>query len=160
MTASERPDKAADRTDRKIDMARDDDEQHSKRHDDDIAVLQNEIGEVQRLHENAAGHDLEEDHDCNERKQHPGFTQIVLEIAPHAALLAALDYILAHYPFPLFRMMARMMFSCVASSPATSPTKAPSCMTTMRSQMPISSGISEEMTTTPLPLSASELMIV
>ena len=145
-------------------MPGDDDKQHTKRHDDDIAVLQNQIGEVQRLHQHTASHDLEEDHDRDQRDQHAGFTQIVLEITPHAARRSfrstASDDILAHGRFPLFRMMARMMFSCVASSPATSPTKAPSCMTTMRSQMPISSGISEEMTTTPLPLSASELMIV
>ncbi len=142
----------------------DDDEKHPQCHDDDIAVLQHQIGEVQRLHQHAARHDLEKYHDRDQREQHAGFTQIVLEITPHAACRnfrsTASDDILAHCRFPLFRMMARMMFSCVASSPATSPTKAPSCMTTMRSQMPISSGISEEMTTTPLPLSASELMIV
>ncbi len=138
------------------------DQQHSERHNDDIAVLQYEIGEVQRLHQHAAGHDLEKDHDRDERKQHSRFAQIVFEITPHTAwrFLAALDDIVAHCCFPLFRMMARMMFSCVAPSPATSPTKAPSCITTMRSHIPMSSGISEEMTTTPLPLSASELMIV
>src|SRR5690349_7452731 len=50
-------------------------------------------------------------------------------------------------------MMARMIFSCVASRPLNSPTKAPSFMTQMRSQMPSSSDISEEITTTPRPAS-------
>jgi hypothetical protein len=56
-------------------------------------------------------------------------------------------------------MMARMILSWVASAAANSPTKAPSFITQMRSQTPSSSGISEEIITTPLPASASSLMI-
>src|SRR5262249_39716048 len=147
----------------------------------DIAVLQHQVGEVERLQQRAVGHELEEQHDRKQRQQHAVIAQVVPDKAAALLLLLALsltllgqrnrlvghDCISPTRPslpcLPLLslslRMIARMIFSCVASAAANSPTKAPSFMTQMRSQMPISSPISEEMTTTPLPASASSLMI-
>ena len=47
-----------------------DDEQHAQRHDDDVAVLQHQIGQVQRPQERAVGYDLEEQHDDEKREHH------------------------------------------------------------------------------------------
>ena len=63
----DRADKAGDRSDRQIDMAGDDHQQHAERHDDDVTVLQHEIGEIERLQQRAVGHDLEEQHDREQR---------------------------------------------------------------------------------------------
>src|SRR5690242_2047296 len=148
-------------------MAGDNDEQHAERHDHDVAVLQHQIGEIERLQQRAVGHDLEEQHDRKQRQQHAVIAQIVLDEAgvrrlrernrlvghirssPSTSFLAML----------LLRMMARMILSWVASAAANSPTMAPSFMTQMRSQTPSSSGISDEIITSPLPASASSLMI-
>ncbi len=43
-----RTDKADDGADGKVDMARDDDQQHPQRHDDDVGVLQKQVGDVLR----------------------------------------------------------------------------------------------------------------
>ena len=54
-------------------MAGHDDQQHAQRHDDDVAVLQHEVGQVERLQQRAVGHELEEDHDDEQRQQHAVF---------------------------------------------------------------------------------------
>jgi hypothetical protein len=74
-------DEARDRADRQVDMAGDDDQQHAERHDHDVAVLQHQIGQVQRLQQRAVGHDLEEQHDRKQRQQHAVVAQIVLDEA-------------------------------------------------------------------------------
>src|SRR5580692_1002121 len=162
-------------------MAGHDDEQHAERHDHDIAVLQHQIGEVERLQQRAIGHELEEQHDREQREQHAVIAEVVPDKAAALVLFLALlgqrNRLVGHdcisptrpsLPWSLrctpdlsrsLRMIARMIFSWVASEPANSPTKAPSFMTQIRSQMPISSPISEEITTTPFPASASSLMI-
>ena len=58
---------ACDRAHREIDMAGHDHQQHAERHDDDIAVLQHEICEIERLQQRAVGHNLKEQHDREER---------------------------------------------------------------------------------------------
>ena len=58
-------------------MAGDDDQQHAERHDDDVAVLQHQIGQVDRLEQHAVGGELEEHHDDDQR-QHQA---VVAEIA-------------------------------------------------------------------------------
>ncbi len=74
-------DEARDRADREVDMAGDDHQEHAERHDDDIAVLQHQIGEIERLQQRAVGHDLEEQHDRKQRQQHAVVAQIVLDKA-------------------------------------------------------------------------------
>src|SRR5262249_35347392 len=147
----------------------DDHEQHAERHDHDVAVLQHQIGEIERLQQRAVGDELEEQHDHEQREQHAVVAQVVLDEPGVPLLLGERNRLVGHgrispvrlspSPIPLpmarLRMMARMIFSCVASEPANSPTKAPSFITQIRSQMPSSSGISDEITTTPLPASAS-----
>ena len=124
-------------------MAGDDHQQHAERHDDDVAVLQDEIGEVERLQQRAVGHDLEEQHDREQRQQHAVVAQIVLDEPAMPAFPGKRNRLVGHgctapigtsfarVPFLTFRlrMMARMMFSCVASAAANSPTKAPSFIT-------------------------------
>ena len=56
-------DESDDGADRKIDIAPDDHQQHAERHDDDVAVLQDEVGDIDAAEEHAAGDDLEERHD-------------------------------------------------------------------------------------------------
>ena len=65
-------------------MAGDDDQQHAQRHDDDVAVLQDQVGEVQRLQQRAVGHELEEDHDRDQRQQHAVLAQVVPSRMPPA----------------------------------------------------------------------------
>ena len=60
-------------------MAGDDHQEHAERHDDDVAVLQHEVGHVERLQQRAVGHDLEEQHDRKQRQQHAVTAQIVLD---------------------------------------------------------------------------------
>src|SRR5690606_29530528 len=124
-----------------------------------VAVLQDDIGQVEGLEDNAVGREVEEDHDRQQRDHHPVLAQVLLPEAGAPLRRGHGVGRVAHSSLSLRRMMARMMFSCVASSPATSPTKSPSCITMILSQMPISSGISDDITMTALPASASSLMI-
>ena len=50
-------------------MARHDNEQHAQRHDDDVAVLQDEVGHVDRFEQRARCRELEEYHDHQQREQ-------------------------------------------------------------------------------------------
>ena len=53
-----------------------DDKQHAQRHDDDERVLQDEVGQVHGAEQDAAGVELEENHDGDERDQHAIFADI------------------------------------------------------------------------------------
>ena len=75
----QRTDESADRTHRQVDMSGDDHQQHAQRHDDDVAVLQHQVGQVQRLHQGAVGHDLEEHHDRDQRQQQPVLAQVATQ---------------------------------------------------------------------------------
>ena len=68
-------------------------------------------------------------------------------ILPPIAFVAVLD------------VASVMIFSWLMSSPVHSPVMTPSRMTTTRSQMPMTSGSSLEMTTTATPSAASSLMM-
>ena len=46
--AADRADEADDRADRQVDVAADDDQQHAQRHDDDVGVLHDQVGDVDR----------------------------------------------------------------------------------------------------------------
>jgi len=62
-----------------------DDQQHAERHDDYIAVLQDEIGDVERRKRYAVGHEVEETHDHEQGEQQPVIAQAVLpEARPRA----------------------------------------------------------------------------
>ena len=81
-------DEADDRADRQVDMPGHDDQQHAERHDDDVAVLQHQVGEVERPQQRAVGHDLEEQHDDQERQQHAVVAEMGLdEFHPRRLLL-------------------------------------------------------------------------
>ena len=51
------------------------------RHDHDIAVLQHQVGQVERLQQDAVGHDLEKSHDHDQGQQHAVFAHVVLQEA-------------------------------------------------------------------------------
>ena len=65
-----------DRADGKVDMARNDDQQHAERHDDDERILQHQVGEVDGPEKNAARHDLEEQHDDDECDEQAVFADV------------------------------------------------------------------------------------
>ncbi len=83
-----RADEAHHRADRQVDMAGDDDEQHAERHDDDVAVLQEQVGDVDRPQQRAVGHDLEERHDGDQREQQPVLAHVLDEIGADAVRCA------------------------------------------------------------------------
>jgi hypothetical protein len=72
-------DEADDGAHREVDVPGYDDEQHAERHDDDIAVLQHEVGEVQGPQQSAVGHHLEEQHDDQQRQQHAVVAEMALD---------------------------------------------------------------------------------
>ena len=51
--------------------------QHAQRHDDDIAVLQDQIGQIKRTQQSAVGRNLKEGHDCDQGQQHAVLTHII-----------------------------------------------------------------------------------
>ena len=120
-------------------MAGHDDQQHAQRHHDDIAVLQDDVGQVDRLEQHAIGKILEEQHDQDQRQQQAIVAHIGLERAPHAEFLdldlfagrgdARLGGFCGHDAFPSARTIERMIFSWLASLVAISPTMRPSFIT-------------------------------
>ncbi|MPL90050.1 hypothetical protein SDC9_36095 [bioreactor metagenome] len=73
-------DEAHHRAHRQVDVARDDDDQHPERHDDDVAVLQEQVGDVDRAHQRARGHDLEEQHDRDQGDQQAVIAHVRFQI--------------------------------------------------------------------------------
>ena len=65
-------------------MPGDNHQQHADRHDDDVAVLQHEVGQVDRLQEDPACRDLEERHDRDQREKDAVLTQMAAQEAPAA----------------------------------------------------------------------------
>ncbi|MGY4594278.1 Spy/CpxP family protein refolding chaperone [Bradyrhizobium sp. GM22.5] len=108
-TAATAPTKpATEPTERSI-WAGDDDEQHAERHDDDVAVLEHQIGQVERLQQRAASHDLEEQHDRDQRHQHAVIAQIVLDEAAVPALLGQRNRLVGHGCDPPISAPARAL---------------------------------------------------
>src|SRR6478736_3908205 len=68
-----------DRSDRQVDVARHDDEDHPGRHDPDRGALDRQVPEVPRRQEQAAGHDIEADPDDDERADQTQQPRIDLE---------------------------------------------------------------------------------
>ena len=107
----DRADEAGDRADREVDMSGDDHQQHAERHDDDVAVLQHEIGQIERLQQRAVGHDLEEQHDREQRQQHAIVAQIVLDEPGVPALLRKRNRLVGHGRMaPVCTSFARVPF--------------------------------------------------
>ena len=73
-----------------------DHQQHAERHDNDVAVLQHEIGEIERLQQRAVGHDLEEQHDGEQRQQHAVGAQVVLDETGMPALFRNGNRLVGH----------------------------------------------------------------
>ena len=81
---------------------------------------------------------------------------------PAVPIASLISYLLSLIPYPSCLILhpsaepvAKRINSCsVVVSPATSPASRPSCITRIRSQRPMSSGISEETTMTPWPAAA------
>ena len=125
-------DEADDRPDRQVDVEADDDQQHAEGHDDHVAVLQDQVGQVQRRERNAAGDEVEEPHDDQQRQQQTVVAQAVL---PDGGL--NLGFFRAgrrrgfvfHWTVPYCRMIDAMIFSCVAPAAGISSTSFPSFMT-------------------------------
>ena len=61
-------------------MTSHDDQQHAQRHDDDEGVLQDQVGDVDGAEQNAAGHELEEQHDDDEGDEQAVFPDIASEV--------------------------------------------------------------------------------
>ncbi|MNK83826.1 hypothetical protein D3C87_1036570 [compost metagenome] len=127
----DRTDEGDDGADRKVDMPGHDDEQHAQRHDDDERVLQDEVGQVHRAEQDAAGVELEENHDSDERDQHAVFADIGANIRPDRDDVAffVCGVCRTHEFFSPERMIARMMLSWLASPFGNSATMRPSFMT-------------------------------
>jgi hypothetical protein len=77
----QRADEADHRADRQVDVPGDDHEQHAQRHDDDVAVLQHQVRQVERLQQRAVGQELEQPHDDDERHQHAVLAHVALQEA-------------------------------------------------------------------------------
>ena len=125
---SKAADKSRYRTHRKVDVSGNDHQEHAESHDDDIAVLQHEVGQVDRLEENAARCVLEEEHDEDQGEHQAIFPVIAFQ---RGAIRLEVFFTLGccsfdgHDAFPSARMMARMIFSWLASLAGISPTSLP-----------------------------------
>ena len=108
-------------------MPRYDDQQHAQRHDDDVGVLQEQVGDVlggQEIHiQHPAHHGGKEEHDGHQRQQHPVFAQVPAE--------QRLDPLVVthHAAFPWFFRIIAMIRSWLASARDSSPTIRPSFIT-------------------------------
>ena len=81
--------KTDDRSHRQIDMTRHDHQKHPQRHDDDVRVLQEQVGDVLRRQEIDALHPhdgREEQHDRQQGKDHPVFAQVAAQMRPESLL--------------------------------------------------------------------------
>ena len=63
MTPADGADEAGDRTDGQVDVAGDDDHHHADGQDQDVAVLDHQVGDVLRLQQDPVGQDLEQQDD-------------------------------------------------------------------------------------------------
>ena len=61
-------------------MPADNDQQHADSHDDDIAVLQEQVRQVDRFKHDAIGHNLEEGKNGDQRNNHAVFTDMGAQI--------------------------------------------------------------------------------
>ena len=71
-------DESNDGADREIDIAPDDHQQHAESHDDDVAVLEDEVGYIDATEEHAASDDLEEGHDEKQGNKQAVIAKIAL----------------------------------------------------------------------------------
>ncbi len=128
-------DESNDGADRKIDVAPDDHQQHAERHDDDVAVLEDEVGYIDAAEEHAAGDDLEERHDEKQGNKQAVVAKIALPEArvPGRRLSgghAGDDRFRAHAAAtPYCFMIEAMIISWVAPFAGISSTNLPSFMT-------------------------------
>ncbi len=128
-------DESDDGADRKIDVAPDDHQEHAERHDDDVAILQDEVGHIDAAEEHAASDDLEERHDQKQGNKQAVIAKIALPEArvPGRWLRgghAGDDRFRAHAAATLYCFMIEaMIISWVAPFASISSTNLPSFMT-------------------------------
>ncbi len=67
----DRADERGDRPDREVDVPRHDHDHHADGQDQDLGVLDHQVGDVERLEQHALGGDLEEDDEHREGDDHP-----------------------------------------------------------------------------------------
>ena len=78
-TADIGADEAGDRAHGQVDVAGDDDDDHADGQDQDVAVLLNDVGDVQRLQQDAAGPDLEQDDDHGQGDEDAVLAEVALQ---------------------------------------------------------------------------------
>jgi hypothetical protein len=128
-------DESNDGTDGKIDVAPNDHQQHAERHDDDVAVLEDEVGHINAAEEYAASDNLKERHDEKQGNKQPVVAKIALPEARVARQRlsgghAGDDRFRAHAAAtPYCFMIEAMIISCVAPFAGISSTNLPSFMT-------------------------------
>ena len=119
-----------------------DDQEHPERHHQDVAVLQEDVRDVEGLEHHAAGRDLEEGHDDEQRDEHARAADAA-QPAQDAATERLLGWdgrggrgarLRAHSttssaPARASCMIAFMMDSCVASDAGISAAMRPAAMT-------------------------------
>ncbi len=112
-------------------MPGDNHDKHAKRHDDDITVLQQQVGDVHRLQQCAIRQDLEQGHDADQSEQQAIFAQIADEVIQNAGLRRGGVCVCGFgHGLPLeWVTIEDMMRSWLASSADNSSTKAPSFIT-------------------------------
>ncbi len=118
---SKRTDKADDRSNRKIDMAADNHQQHAHCHDDNIAVLKEQVGQVDRFKHHAIGHHLEEGQNRDQRDHHAIFAHMRAQVITHRFAARSIRHCLLPYAFRIMRMIFSWLASFAASCPLISP---------------------------------------
>ena len=108
-----RSNKACHRAHRQVDVARYDHQQHTQRHDDDVAVLENQVREVEWLEQSAVCQDLEEHHDHDQCDHKPVLPQVAAGGPGSCCLGGRCRWCCCRIHYSLFplRMMARMILS-------------------------------------------------
>ena len=114
--SADRAHEADDRSDREVDVTGDDDQQHSQRHDDDVGVLHDQVGDIDRRNGRMiCGYEIEERDDQQQRAEQPVVAQIVF---PQLAAYFGLERggvrlnLRGHWNAPAYwRMIDAMIFS-------------------------------------------------
>ena len=78
-----RASKRRHRANRKVNMPRHNHQQHPQRHHHNVAVLQNQVGDIERLEQNATGAKLKKQHNHEQRNQHSIFANVAFEQFHH-----------------------------------------------------------------------------
>ena len=75
MTPATGADESGDRTDGQVDVAGNDHHDHADRQNQDVAVLDHEVGDVLRLEQDSVGQDLEQQDDQDQGDEDANLTE-------------------------------------------------------------------------------------